>query len=281
MDLKRRALGRGLGALIPSAAAEVLPQRGEDDNLVPLDKIRPNPLQPRETFSDAAITDLADSIREKGLLQPLLVRRSGAGFELIAGERRYRAALRAGLTRVPVVVHDVDDRESLEIALIENIQREDLNPLEEARAYQRLANEFGLRQEEIAQRVGKNRSTVANSLRLLNLPHEIQQQLASGAITAGHARSLLMLGSVEEQSALARDIVEQRLSVRDTETRTRARARKPVADLDVRAAESALARAIGTKVRIVPGRNGGGKIQIDYYSLEELNGLLGRLGATA
>lgn len=282
MDVRRRALGRGLAALIPSAAAEGQPaEHTEDEKLVPLDRIRPNRLQPRESFSDEAIAELADSIREKGLLQPLLVRRSGTGFELIAGERRYRAALRAGLDRVPVIIHDVDDRGSLEIALIENIQRENLNPLEEARAYQRLVREFGLLQQEIAQRVGKNRSTVANTLRLLNLPEEIQAKVATGEISAGHARTLLRLGSPEEQRLLAREITDNRLSVRNAEAQARSRTRMRTADADVRAAEFALSRALGTRAKIVAAKNGAGKIEIAYYSREELNGILARLGAIA
>src|ERR1700687_856062 len=187
-NVKRRALGRGLGALIP----------GADDTdamgtnmTVPTSSIHANALQPRQRFSEASIGELAESIREKGILQPLLVRRTRDGFELIAGERRWRAAQRLGIERVPVTVRDATDSESLEMALIENIQREDLNPLEEARAYRRLMEEFHLPHDDIAKRVGKDRSTIANTVRLLQLPDEVQSAIEAGLLSAGHARALL------------------------------------------------------------------------------------------
>jgi ParB family transcriptional regulator, chromosome partitioning protein len=214
------------------------------------------------------------------VLQPLMVRRTGEGrYELIAGERRLRAAQRAGLDRVPVVVREVDDGEALELALVENIQRENLNPLEEAKAYQRLGDEFGLGQEEIAQRVGKSRSTVTNSLRLLQLPNDVLEQVASGALSAGHARSLLGLSSPQDQAALARNVVTRRLSVRDTEKMVRERAELVHVDVEQRALESELSRALSTRVHLRHNKDGSGRIVIEYYSLDELDGLLDRLGA--
>ena len=211
---KRRALGRGLGALIPAAEAVEEPA---DNTVVPLSAIQPNPLQPRQVFPDDGIEELAESIRQKGILQPLLVRRANGGFQLIAGERRLRAAQRLGLQEVPVTVRDADDGELLEMALIENIQRENLNPLEEARAYRRLSDDFHLTQEEIAVRVGKDRSTVANTLRLLQLPGDIQRDIERGVLSAGHARALVSVGSEAEKLQLAREVVSRRLSVRQTE----------------------------------------------------------------
>lgn len=278
MDLRRRGLGRGLGALIPGAPASALPA----DNVphsADVDSISPNPFQPRETFDEGTIEELAASIREKGLLQPLVVRRTEHGLQLIAGERRFRAARRAGLTKVPVIVRDASDSEALELALIENLQRENLNPIEEARAYQRLAEEFGLSQEDIARRVGKSRSAVTNSIRLLLLPAEIIAQLESGQLSAGHARSLLGLDTAQAQAAAARDVVAKRLSVRDTERLVRERARPPAPDVEQRGVEADLGRALGTRVRLRHNRDGSGRILIEYYSLDELNGLIERLSS--
>ncbi len=281
MDLRRRALGRGLGALIPatepaaeSRAADV--QQGDEPTSIAIEAIAPNPFQPRDVFADEAIEELCASIREKGVLQPLLVRRVGDSYQLIAGERRFRAAQRAGLTRVPVTIRDVDDRESLELALIENLQRENLNPMEEARAYQRLADEFGLRHDEIAQRVGKNRSTVANAVRLLQLPAEVRQQIERGEISAGHARSLLGLAGAAQTEA-ARHVVQGKLSVRATERLVRQRQSAPAPDADQQAVEADLSRALGTRVRLRTAKGETGRIEIEYYSLAELNGLIDRL----
>jgi ParB family chromosome partitioning protein len=278
MDVRRRALGRGLGALIPGAAPVATP-RSEDAHSATLEQITPNPYQPREVFDEAAIEELAASIRENGLLQPLLVRKVEAGYQLIAGERRFRAAQRAGLTQVPIVVREASDTQALELALIENVQREDLNPVEEARAYRRLTDEFGLSQEDIARRVGKTRSAVTNSIRLLNLPPEVLAQVESGAITAGHARSLLGLESVAAQRDAARAVVAQHLNVRETERLIRDRP-DPVADPEQRAVESDLARALGTRVRLRHRRDGSGRIVIEYFSLDELNGLIERLAGS-
>jgi ParB family chromosome partitioning protein len=271
---KRRALGRGLGALIP------LGEAAEDrtSTFVPVGAILSNPMQPRQAFVEAAIDELADSIRQKGMLQPLLVRPVAGGYELIAGERRLRAARRLGLEHVPVMVREASDAEVLEMALIENLQRENLNPLEEARAYRRLLDEFHLTQEEVAARVGKDRSTVANALRLLQLPVAIQTEIERGALSAGHARALMSAGSDAAKLALAHEVVAQRLNVRQTE-RLAKRAAAPAASADLRAAEQRLTETLGTRVRLVPRRRGGGKIEIEYYSLQELNGLIDRLSA--
>jgi ParB family chromosome partitioning protein len=275
MIAKRRALGRGLGALIPGAyAAEEQPS----NNLAPLSAIQPNRMQPRRTFSEASIEELAESIRQQGILQPLLVRRANGGFELIAGERRLRAAQRLGLEQVPVTVREASDRELLEMALIENIQREDLSPLEEANAYRRLMDEFSLTQEEIATRVSKDRSTVANTLRLLQLPDEIKTHIEQGALSAGHARALVTAGSDDARIQLAHQVVAQRLTVRQTEQLAK-RNTRPMADAEQRAVEQRLTEALGTKVRLLGRRDGSGKIEIEYYSLEGLNGLVDRLGA--
>jgi ParB family chromosome partitioning protein len=280
MDVRRRGLGRGLGALIPGSTQQ--PTSGKEfsaEGSAAIEEIAPNPFQPRELFDETALDELAASIREKGLLQPLVVRRAGSGgYQLIAGERRFRAAQRAGLTRVPIFIRDADDGEALELALIENLQREDLNPLEEARAFQRLTSEFRLGHEEIAQRMGKSRSAVTNSLRLLQLPAEVQAQIESGDLSAGHARTLLGLESMSAQTAVARDVVARRLSVRDTEKLVRERA-APTIDVERQAVEANLARALGTRVRLRHNADGSGRILIEYYSLDELDGLIDRLGA--
>ncbi len=274
---KRRALGRGLGALIPGTYQA---EEKSDNTHVPLAAIQSNRLQPRQAFADDAIAELAASIREKGMLQPLLVRRVNGGYELIAGERRYRAAQRLGMEQVPVSVRDVEDCEMLELALIENIQREDLNPLEEARAYRRLLQEFKLTQEEIAKRVGKDRSTVANTMRLLQLPQEVQRDIERGVLSAGHARALAGAGSAGATLQLARQVVARRLTVRQTEGLAKRTAR-PLADIEMRAAEERLTEALGTRVRVHSRRTGSGKIEIEYYSLEGLNSLIDRLSAAA
>jgi ParB family chromosome partitioning protein len=258
------------------------PEPAATDGLrtVPLGSIEANPFQPREVFADDALRDLADSIREKGLLQPLLVRRVANGFQLIAGERRFRAAQLAQLDSVPVLVRDVPDGESLELALIENIQREDLNAIEEARAYKRLLDEFGLTQEDVARRVGKSRSAVANSVRLLQLPEEIQEQIRSGLLSAGHARSLLSLPA-PARAAAAKTIAQRGLSVRDAEHLHRRARRDTHLDIDIARAADALCRALGTRVRIRPKKNKGGHIEIEYYSIAELNGLITKLTGAA
>ena len=284
----RKALGRGLDALIPGAgrAAPTLPTaaQAETEQGVAIELISPNPRQPRVDFDESALGELAASIRAKGVIQPLLVRpRDGGGYELVAGERRLRAAERAGLRRVPVVVREASDAESLELALIENVQRNDLSPLEEAAAYQRLLDEFGHTQEDVAERVGKSRPAVANTLRLLRLPAQIKHEIARGRLTAGHARVLLSLENPDQQLRAARQIVARQMSVRDAERLMAARrspGRPAARDPHRQALERELAAALGTRVRIRP-RGRGGRIEIEYYSNEELQGLSDRLRGIA
>ena len=276
---KKPALGRGLSALLP----------GKDD--VPrgtqreaeIVQLRPSRFQPRRDFSEGALADLAQSIREQGIVQPIVVVGRSEGFEIVAGERRWRAAKLAGLERVPIVVREhTSDRELLELALVENLQREDLNALEAAEAYARLREEFQLTQDQIADRVGKERATVANSLRLLKLSAIVKDRVRSGELSAGHARALLALASVDDQERLAEEIIRRALSVRQTEKRaaTMAAGDKVVRDKRrdpfTRDAEEKLSRRLQTKVRIVRKRRGG-KIELSYGSEEELIGLFENL----
>jgi ParB family chromosome partitioning protein len=279
----RKPLGRGLDALIPGAPRPAIAEVGvaeQDEHSVAIDRIRANPRQPRTAFDETALAELAASIRIQGILQPLLVRPDGdGGYELVAGERRLRAARLAGLREVPIVARELSDRESLELALIENIQRDDLSPLDEAAAYQRLLDDFGHTQEEIATHVGKSRSAVANALRLLRLPEPIKQDLARGRLSAGHARVLLSIESADAQLRAARQILARQLSVRETEKLAGARRdgeRAAVRDPHRAALERDLSAALGTRVRIHP-RGRGGRIEIEYYSREELQGLVERL----
>jgi ParB family chromosome partitioning protein len=274
---KRPALGKGLSALIPDA-----PQPRVSPVDVDIDRLSPNVFQPRGNVADARLEELARSIKSNGIIQPILVRKAGDRFEIIAGERRWRAAQMAGLLRVPIVVRDVaagQERSVLEMALIENIQRENLNPIDEALAYRRLADEFHLTQEEIASAVGKDRASIANMLRLLKLPDEVRTDVASGALSMGHARALLGLPDEADQRRLARDVIARTLSVRETETLVRkvAESARPPAgppaarpmDVHTRAAEDRLKLALGTRVRIV--RHGTrGRIEIDFASEDEL-----------
>jgi ParB family chromosome partitioning protein len=282
----RKALGKGIGALIPSApgrrshgdAAPDEPsaaQRGPVVRQLPISVIELNPRQPRVRFDEQAIEDLARSITERGILQPVLVRELADGrFELIAGERRLRAARIAGIDEIPAIVKEANDSESLVIALVENVQRADLGPLEEARAFQALMQEFSLTQEEVARRVGKSRPAIANTLRLLQLPEEAQKELEAGRMTAGHARALLALDSDRARASLTQEIVHRKLSVRDAERAAAARSTRsstPRVDHDVRRMEADLARALGTKVTIQPARDGsGGQVQASYYSNDDL-----------
>lgn len=283
--VKRRGLGRGLEALIPAAGHEVARRDASEEERVvqlPIASIRANPRQPRTAFPEESLEDLARSIREHGVLQPVLVcERDGIDgtYELIAGERRFRAAQRAGLATIPAIVRRVDARRSLEIALIENLQREDLNPIEEALAYRQLMQEFGLTQVEIAERVGKSRPAVANALRLLQLPPDLQAEVAAGRLSAGHARALLAAGGVEEQRRLAEQLLSGQSSVRVAERLSRSGKGGALAP-DWQAAEDALRRALGLKVRLSARRDGSGKLEIEYPSVEALNQLLDRLGVT-
>lgn len=282
----RKALGRGIDALIPGAnrgaAPEAAPAETPSPDLsIAIDKIRPNPRQPRTEFDEAALSELVGSIKVQGIIQPLLVRPMDDGdFELVAGERRLRAAERAGLTHVPVFVRAISDGESLELALVENIQRDDLSPLEEATAYQRLINEFHHTQEEVAARVGKSRPAIANALRLLKLPETIKRDLSRGRLTAGHARVLLSIDDPDAQLRAAKQIQTREMSVRDAEQLVAVRkgAAKPASRDPNRAAlERQLSTALGTRVRITP-KGRGGRIEIEFYSPEELEGLVDRLG---
>jgi ParB family chromosome partitioning protein len=280
MAEKRPALGRGLSALIPDAVIAPVAERPSE---VDLDRLRPNRFQPRTGLDDARLDELARSIRANGVIQPIVVRRAGDGYEIVAGERRWRAAQRAGLLRVPVIVRDVPDDKLLQVALIENIQRDDLNALEEARAYKRLADEFRLTQDAIAEAVGKDRSSVANYLRLLRLPEEVLNDLAAGSLSMGHARALLSLADAGAQRQAAREVVTRGLSVRDTELLVKRiesppKARKAPApnDANTRAAEERMRFVLGTRVQIV--RKGkAGRIEIDFASEEELNRIYERI----
>ncbi len=277
---KRPALGKGLSALIPDAPEP--PRAGPIE--VDIDLLAPNQQQPRLQMDDAKLEELATSIKANGIIQPILVRRTGNTYRIIAGERRWRAAQRAGLQRVPVVVRDVadGDKQLLELALIENLQREGLNPVDEAIAYQRLADEFSLTQEQIAAAVGKDRSSVANFMRLLKLPEEVRADLASGALSTGHARALLALPDAAAQRHGARETISRRLSVRETEalvkklstpkqrTATATASPAPAPDVHTRAAEDRMRFALGTKVRIIR-RGAGGRVEIDFASEDELN----------
>lgn len=293
---KRGPLGRGLRALIPEGVS-MAPQTLERH--VFISEILPNPRQPRRYFDEKRIAELSESIRHQGLLQPLVVRKAASGYEIIAGERRFRAAQHAGLDRIPVIIKDVSDAESLEMALVENIQREELTPIEEAVAYRQLMDEFHLTQEEIAKRVGKSRPVVANLLRVLNLPEEIKENVDQGNLSVGHARSLLSLETSAKQIDISRHVIRQGLSVRETETLV-ARTLESVVpmlaqtesdvlqseekgtgrlDIYLSAIEEELMHDLGTKVRLHPKKKGG-KIEIEYYSNEDLDGIISRLRST-
>jgi ParB family transcriptional regulator, chromosome partitioning protein len=272
----RRALGRGLDALIPVEAASGWRE-------VPVESIQPNPQQPRQRFERGALEDLAQSIRDHGVVQPLVVSAIGdERYQLIVGERRWQASKLAGLQKVPVVVKDVSDRQSLELALIENLQRADLNPLEEAAAYQRLMQDFGLTQQEVGQQVGKSRVAITNTMRLLLLPEVVKRAVIEERITEGHARALLSLPEKQGQMAVLERIERDDLTVRQTEELVRRllepRKPRPVHDRapEIEAVEDELRRALGTKVSLQHGKRGG-RIVIEYYSDDEFQGLYDRL----
>ncbi len=294
----RKALGRGLEALIPAAveqevpvmppsgASETRPQEARTSDIVHvlLSKIVRNPAQPRTQFDPATIRELADSIRERGVLQPVLIRPSGDHYQLVAGERRFLAAQEAGFNTIPAIVRPLTDRESLLIALIENVQRENLNPVDEARAYYRLAAEYGLPHEEIAKRVGKDRSTVSNIIRFNNLPTEVLTLLESGRLSAGHGRALLSLAAPKQQIELATSASANDWSVRELESRIQRssaprvgksrRAPHRAFSAELMALEDELMRLVGTRVRITRRRGGAGSVFIDYHNQEELERII-------
>ncbi len=288
----RKGLGRGLSALMADiqptqneAQAITAPQKGADQN-VPVEQLFPNPDQPRRAFSDGALSELAASIREKGVIQPLIVRPSpdGEGYQIVAGERRWRAAQRAQVHEVPVIVRDFDDTEVLEVAIIENIQRSDLNPIEEAQGYRQLMDRFGHTQEQLATAMGKSRSHIANLMRLLGLPEDVLTMIRDGRLTAGHARALI---TTDDPSGLARHVVARGLSVREVEelvkktdggAPARPERKAPAKDADTRALEGDLTAALGMPVTINHDQKaGGGKITIKYNDLESLDDVIRRL----
>lgn len=287
-----RGLGKGLDALIPNIAAEnknnsaanVKTEEKEPETIVKITKIEPNREQPRKNFDEEALQELADSIKQFGLLQPILVQDRNTYYEIIAGERRWRAAKLAGLKEVPVIIRNYTEQEIVEISLIENIQREDLNPIEEAQAFKRLLTEFNLKQEEVAERVSKSRTAVTNSMRLLKLCDEVQQMIIDDTISTGHARALITIEDPEQQYAIAKKIADEKLSVRDVEKLVKnlnkpEKAKKEVTEdksLDIiyQDVEEKLKRALGTKVAISSKENGAGKIEIEFYNHDDLDRIM-------
>ena len=273
----RHGLGRGLSALLSTS-----PEQTSAPVDLPVESISANPNQPRKDFDDEALKELSRSLRQSGLLQPVVVRRLGSGYQLIVGERRWRAAKLAGIERIPAIVRDATDAESLELALVENLLREDLNPMEEAEAYQRLLAEFGWTQEELAQRIGRDRSSIANCLRLLKLPDPIQADLRAGRLTMGHARALLSLSAPSDQLKLRGEILSHSWSVRATEAdvqRKRSISPKRTArrSAEITALEDAFRAALATRVRLI-GSERAGRIEISYSSREELDRLVELIG---
>lgn len=276
----RKALGRGLGSLLPTRPANALgPTPEENAQTILIDAIEANPLQPRRTFQSDRLEELAQSIRANGIIQPLVVRRSGDRFQLVAGERRWRAAKLASVTHVPVVIREIPDERLLEITLIENIQREDLNPIETAVAFDRMMRELVLNPEQVGERTGKDRTTIINLVRLLQLPNDLQQLVAERRLSAGHARCLLSLPTIQLQREVAEKAVAQGWSVRQVERTTRRmlEGREPkhvdevATDPNVKAAIQEMERVLGTRVRIIEKAKQKGKIEIEFYSSEDLD----------
>ena len=281
--MNRKALGKGIEALIPDFDEGL--SQGEDSNgslNLLIDEVFPNRLQPRKKFDDEKFNELERSIREHGVLQPVIVQKSDNGYELIVGERRWRASKKAGLKKIPAVIREVTDLESLELALIENLNRQDLNPIEEADGYERLAKDFGLTQENIAKRMGKSRESVANIMRLLKLPRQIQEDMISGRLTMGHGRALLGLKSAQEILFLRKKIVDQSLNVRETEVQVNLlkykseapkKSEKAYKDIFISNLQVELERKLGTKVEIATNQKGG-KVVIKYYSNDDLERII-------
>lgn len=290
-----KGLGKGLDALIPdiSNTKKVTDKNGEEkkepDTVIKITKIEPNREQPRKNFDEDALQELADSIKQFGLLQPILVQDRKTYYEIIAGERRWRAAKLAGLKEVPVIIRDYTDQEIVEISLIENIQREDLNPIEEALAYKRLLTEFNLKQDEVAERVSKSRTAVTNSMRLLKLCDEVQQMIIDDMISSGHARALISIEDPEEQYRIAQKIFDEKLSVRDVEKLVKnlnkpekiKKEKEEDKSLEViyQDVEEKLKQSLGTKVAIASKGNGSGKIEIEFYSHDDLEKIISLLSA--
>ncbi len=290
-DRRRPALGRGMAALLsnapePHAAPVVAGIPGRSLLMLPVEAIERNPDQPRKRFEEARLEELAASIREHGVVEPILVRKEGGRYRILAGERRWRAAQRAGLKEVPAVLREASEREAFELALVENLQREDLNAIEEAEAFEVLLEEHGLTQERIAERVGKERSTVANALRLLKLPGDVRDLVRDGRLDMGHARALLGLEGEDPIRKLAQRAVREGLSVRATEALVRLAATKgkkkapaPGETPALRALANRLQRRLGARVRVVPKSAVAGRLEVEYTSLEELDGILAKIGA--
>lgn len=277
---KKPALGRGLGSLMGEAQSETGFVEQKEETKVPIDKINPNPNQPRTHFNETLLNELADSIRENGVLQPLLVRKKGKGYEIIAGERRYQASKIAGLEELPVIVKEVDDQKMLELALIENLQRSDLNPIEEAKGYRQLIKASGMTQEALSKAVSKSRSSITNSLRLLDLPEPVQQYLFDGRLTAGHARAILAVPYEEQRIKLADKVVAEGFSVRATENLAplfsvgeTPRTPRPVMPQSYKRAARVLRQALNTNVKVKSSR-GKNKIEIEFKDEEELTRIL-------
>ena len=288
--MAKKALGRGIDSLIPSVVKETEEKKGseketkadESPSMVRITKVEPNREQPRKKFDEDALMELADSIKQFGLLQPILVQDRKTHYEIIAGERRWRAAKIAGLKEVPVIIRNLTDREIVEISLIENIQREDLNPIEEAQAYKRLLTEFNLKQDEVAERVSKSRTAVTNSMRLLKLCDEVQKMVIEGMISTGHARALIMIEDPEEQFTVAQKVFDEKLSVREVEKlvknlhkpqRPQKTGNKSLETIYQDLSEQ-LKASLSTKVSINAKENGSGKIEIEFYSHEDLDRLI-------
>jgi ParB family chromosome partitioning protein len=283
---RRPALGRGMAALLGNAAPP--PPTGRTVMQLPIEAVQRNASQPRKSFDEKRLEELAGSIREHGVLEPILVRRSGSGYAIVAGERRWRAAQRAGLKEIPALLREANDRESFEMALVENLQRADLNAMEEAEAFDTLTREHGLTQEQVAVRVGKERSTVSNAMRLLRLPADVRDLLRSGGLEMGHARALLPLEKADAIRKAAQQVVREALSVRATEALVRrtlappgsTRKGDPVGDTaNVKALVSRLERRLGTRCRVIQKSAQAGKLEVDYGSLAELDGILDKIGA--
>lgn len=286
--MARSVLGKGIGALFNEQDAKIISKENSnvsrETNTVSISLVEPNSAQPRKEFDEAALAELADSIKKYGVLQPLLVKKIGKTYRIIAGERRWRAAKLAGLKEVPIIEKNLEDHEAAEVALIENLQREDLNPVEEAMAYRALIDVYGLKQEEIAEKVSKNRTTITNSLRLLQLGDEILASVSDGTLSAGHARALLSVEDAKLRKQMAERIINLGLSVREAEkmaknakAEKKPTAKKKTVDDFTRDVAKQLTESLGTKVSLKPGKDGAGKIEIEYYSTDGLNALLEKL----